>query len=66
MLMAAETESMAEAKMMRAVVFHGPHSVTVEQRPIPTIRDDGDIIVKVGYSALCGRSVGSASSSPSR
>ena len=64
-MIAAETESMAEAKMMRAVVFHGPHSVTVEQRAIPTIQEDGDIIVEVGYSALCGRLVGSACSSPS-
>ncbi|OHF00575.1 alcohol dehydrogenase GroES-like domain-containing protein [Colletotrichum orchidophilum] len=39
---------------MRAVVFNGPQSVSVEQRPIPTIQDDGDVIVKVQATALCG------------
>ena len=32
---------------MKAVVFHGPGKVTVEDRPIPKIKDDGDIVVKV-------------------
>lgn len=40
---------------MRAVVFKGPHKVALEDRPIPNIKDDTDIIVKVIYSALCGR-----------
>lgn len=39
---------------MRAVVFNGPYKVTLEQRPIPSIRDPTDMIVKVIYSALCG------------
>lgn len=39
---------------MRAVVFKGPHKVVIEDRPIPKIQDDTDIIVKVIYSALCG------------
>ncbi|EXF73054.1 alcohol dehydrogenase GroES-like domain-containing protein [Colletotrichum fioriniae PJ7] len=39
---------------MRAVVFNGPQSVSVEQRPIPTVQDDGDVIVKVQATALCG------------
>lgn len=32
---------------MKAVVFQGPGKVTVEDRPIPKIKGDGDIIVKV-------------------
>lgn len=40
---------------MRAVVFKGPHKVEIEDRPIPKIQDPQDIIVKVIYSALCGR-----------
>lgn len=32
---------------MKAVVFHGPGKVSVEDRPVPKIKDDGDIIVKV-------------------
>ena len=42
---------------MRAVVFKGPHEVAIEDRPIPKIIDDTDIIVKVIYSALCGSEV---------
>jgi threonine dehydrogenase-like Zn-dependent dehydrogenase len=42
---------------MRAVVFKRPYEVTVEERPVPKIQDEGDIVVKVGYTALCGRYV---------
>lgn len=42
---------------MRAVVFKGVKSVAVEDRPLPTILDPHDIIVKVKYTALCGRFV---------
>jgi threonine dehydrogenase-like Zn-dependent dehydrogenase len=40
---------------MRAVVFKGPFKVEVEDRPIPQIMEPSDIIVKVKYTALCGR-----------
>lgn len=40
---------------MRAVVFKGPHKVKVEERPIPQIKEPTDIVVKVKYTALCGR-----------
>jgi hypothetical protein len=46
---------MATRDTMRAVVFHGPYTVAVEDRPLPTIQDPLDIIVKVKYAALCGR-----------
>ncbi|KAI1274129.1 GroES-like protein [Xylaria sp. FL0933] len=39
---------------MRAVVFKGVKEVAVEERPVPTIQDPTDIIVKVRYTALCG------------
>lgn len=42
---------------MQAVVFKGKLQVKVEQRHIPKIEDAEDIIVKVGYTALCGRYV---------
>lgn len=41
--------------IMRAVVFKGVKEVAVEDRPKPSIKDAADIIVKVQYSALCGR-----------
>ena len=40
---------------MKAVVFKGPHVVAIEDRPIPKIKESTDIIVKVIYTALCGR-----------
>jgi threonine dehydrogenase-like Zn-dependent dehydrogenase len=40
---------------MKAVVFNGKLDVSVEDRPIPKIVDQTDVIVKVTYSALCGR-----------
>ena len=43
---------------MRAVIFRGPYKIAVEERPVPTIQDPQDIIVKVDYTALCGRYVG--------
>lgn len=42
------------AQTMRAVVFDGPKRVSLQDRPIPTLQEDTDIIVKVGYTALCG------------
>ena len=40
---------------MKAVVFKGTLDVKIEDRPIPKIIDQTDIIIKVNYSALCGR-----------
>jgi threonine dehydrogenase-like Zn-dependent dehydrogenase len=42
---------------MKAVVFKGPLKVEIEDRPVPKIQDSKDIILKVEYSALCGRLV---------
>jgi threonine dehydrogenase-like Zn-dependent dehydrogenase len=39
---------------MKAVVFDGPHKVSIQDRPVPTIQDEKDIIVAVIYTALCG------------
>ncbi|KAG7409443.1 putative D-xylulose reductase A [Fusarium oxysporum f. sp. rapae] len=39
---------------MRAIVFKCAEQVQVEDRPIPTIQDPRDAIVKVTISALCG------------
>jgi hypothetical protein len=40
---------------MQAVVFKGKLQVALETRPRPQIQDPKDAIVKVRYSALCGR-----------
>ena len=39
---------------MKAVVFHGPRSVSVEDRPVPELQTPADAIVKVSLAALCG------------
>lgn len=54
----ARTMRMALPRVMRSVVFKEPHKVQVEDRPVPTIQDPRDIVVKVTKSALCGRYVG--------
>ncbi len=41
--------------IMRAVVFKGPYKVELEEKPIPRIQEPTDVIVKVKYTALCGR-----------
>jgi threonine dehydrogenase-like Zn-dependent dehydrogenase len=58
---------MAPKETMRAVVFKGKLEVAIEERPVPKIEDPKDIIVKVRYTALCGRFVKiySALTSPS-
>lgn len=48
---------MATKETMRAVVFKGPYKIAVEERPVPKIQSPTDIIVKVKYTALCGRYV---------
>jgi hypothetical protein len=42
---------------MQAVVFKEPFRVVLEERPIPTIQLPTDVVVKVQYTALCGRCV---------
>lgn len=39
---------------MKAVVFKEPYVIAIEDRPIPKIKEQTDIIVKVIYTALCG------------
>lgn len=49
------TNSNNMTQTMEAVVFKGPLQVALEQRPIPQLHDPTDVILKVRYSALCGR-----------
>ncbi|KAF7561894.1 hypothetical protein G7046_g2252 [Stylonectria norvegica] len=45
---------MALPQTMKAVIFDGPHKVSVQDRPVPTLQDDRDVILKVQATALCG------------
>jgi threonine dehydrogenase-like Zn-dependent dehydrogenase len=40
--------------MMKALVWHGKHDVRVESVPEPEIIDQGDVIVKISSTAICG------------
>lgn len=39
---------------MRCVVLSGPREISVQDRPEPKIVNDGDVIVRVHLSGLCG------------
>ncbi|KAK4687118.1 hypothetical protein P7C73_g3002, partial [Tremellales sp. Uapishka_1] len=39
---------------MQGVVLKAPFKVAVEEVPYPSIRDTGDVVIKVLYSGLCG------------
>lgn len=38
---------------MKALVYHHPGHISLEDRPIPTIKDDRDAIVRVTLSTIC-------------
>ena len=39
---------------MRAVVYHGPGQKSREEVPDPEILDEGDVIVRVDATTVCG------------
>lgn len=39
---------------MRAVVYHGPKDIRVDNKPMPRIEDREDVIIKVTTTAICG------------
>jgi threonine dehydrogenase-like Zn-dependent dehydrogenase len=39
---------------VKGVTFHGPGHVRVEEVPDPEIRDPGDVLLRVGRTAVCG------------
>ena len=39
---------------MRALVYHGPGQKAWEEVPDPEIPDDGDVIVRVDATTICG------------
>lgn len=39
---------------MKALVYHGPGNISLEEKPKPTIRDATDAIVKVTKTTICG------------
>lgn len=39
---------------MKALVYHSPGQITWEDRPLPTIQESGDVIVRVSTTTICG------------
>lgn len=39
---------------MKAVVYHGPYDMRVDNKPMPEIKERDDVIVKVTTTAICG------------
>ena len=39
---------------MKALVYHGPGRKSVDERPVPEIRDATDAIVKIARTTICG------------
>jgi len=39
---------------MKALTYHGPHKVSVDTMPDPTIEASDDIILRVTATAICG------------
>ncbi|MDF0487536.1 zinc-dependent alcohol dehydrogenase family protein [Sphingomonas sp. H39-1-10] len=39
---------------MKALVYHGPGSKSLDERPMPVLRDGGDAIVRVTHTTICG------------
>ena len=42
---------------MKSVVIHAEGDVRVEERPIPQLQTDEDVLVKVVSSGLCGSDI---------
>ena len=43
-----------KAATMKALVFHGPNNLVLEERPKPQIVDPGDVIVRITTTTICG------------
>ncbi|HBT15037.1 MAG TPA: glutathione-dependent formaldehyde dehydrogenase, partial [Erwinia persicina] len=39
---------------MRALTYHGPHKVSVDNAPGPVLQAADDIILRVTATAICG------------
>jgi alcohol dehydrogenase len=48
------TESVTRNATMKALVFHGPGKRAWEDKPMPTIKDATDAIVRIKTSTICG------------
>ena len=46
-----------QEKTMKAVVYHGPNSISLDDVPVPQLIESDDVIVKVTTSTICGTDI---------
>ena len=46
-----------DQKTMKAVVYHGPNNISLDDVPVPQIIESDDVIVKVTTSTICGTDI---------
>lgn len=39
---------------MKALVYHGPGQIAWEEKPMPTLQDPGDVLVRISKTTICG------------
>lgn len=39
---------------MKALVYHGPGHIAWEEKPMPTLQDPGDVLVRITKTTICG------------
>ena len=39
---------------MKALVYHGPNAISWEEKPLPSIQNPSDVIVRISKTTLCG------------
>jgi alcohol dehydrogenase len=39
---------------MKALVYHGPGKMSLDERPLPVITAPGDAIVRITHTTICG------------
>ncbi len=42
-----------EQKTMKALVYHGPHNISLDDVPVPQLQKDTDVIARVTLSTIC-------------
>jgi D-arabinose 1-dehydrogenase-like Zn-dependent alcohol dehydrogenase len=53
-LVLSAIERQTKEKYMRAIVFHGPFDVRVEQVRDATLQEPTDALVRITHAAICG------------
>ncbi|HRE27357.1 MAG TPA: alcohol dehydrogenase catalytic domain-containing protein, partial [Anaerolineales bacterium] len=39
---------------MKALVYHGPGQIAWEEKPLPTLQEPGDVLVRISKTTICG------------